>query len=277
MTAMASMASNERYGLEELIAVTLARDFRDAERGFTGMATGGRTGVLIVGIPIAAMALARRTHAPNLSILYTGHIINPALEDIKGLYESGPTLAAVRCEARQSSADIFSMVERGEIDFGFSSGAQVDQYGNINTTVIGDYRRPTLRMLGAVLLPEHFALFGREYILMEHSRRRFVPRVDFISGAGYIDGPGAREKAGLRRGGPRWVLTELGVFDFDPATCRMRVKSLHPGRTLNEVRDQTGFELIVPAQVPQTTAPTDDELALLRREIDPHGVLLGRA
>ncbi len=271
------MAKSERYTLEELLAVTLACDFRDNERGFTGMATGGRTGVLIVGIPVAAMALARRTHAPNLSILYTGHIINPALEDIKGLYESGPTLAAVRCEARQSSADIFSMVERGEIDFGFSSGAQVDQYGNINTTLIGDYHRPTLRMLGAVLLPEHFTLFGREYILIEHSRRRLVPRVDFISGPGFIDGPGAREKAGLRRGGPRWVLTELGVFDFDPAKCRMRVKSLHPGHTLAEVRDQTSFELIVPAQVPETTPPTDEELRLLRQEIDPHGVLLARA
>jgi len=271
------MSLSESYTLEELLAVTLARDFRDNERGFTGMATGGRTGVLIVGIPVAAMALARRTHAPNLSILYTGHIINPVLEDIKGLHESGPTLAAVRCEARQSSADIFSMVERGEIDFGFSSGAQVDQYGNINTTVIGDYHRPTLRMLGAVLLPEHFALFGREYVLMEHSRRRFVPRVDFISGAGFIDGPGAREKAGLRRGGPRLVLSELGVFDFDPATCRMRVKSIHPGHTIAEVRDQTGFDLVVPPQVPDTTPPTAEELRLLRREIDPHGVMLASA
>jgi hypothetical protein len=134
-------------------------------------------------------------------MLYTGHIVNPVLEDIRSLYESGPSLANVRCESRQSTAGIFSMVQRGEIDFGFSSAAQVDQYGNVNTTVIGDYRQPTLRMLGSVLLPEHFTLFGREYILMEHSRRRFVPRVDFISAPGFIDGPGAREKAGLRRGG----------------------------------------------------------------------------
>jgi glutaconate CoA-transferase subunit B len=112
---------------------------------------------------------------------------------------------------------------------------------------------------------------------MEHSRRRFVPRVDFISGAGFIDGPGAREKAGLRRGGPRWVLSELGVFDFDPATCRMRVKSIHPGHTIAEVRDQTGFDLVVPPQVPDTTPPTAEELRLLRREIDPHGVMLASA
>lgn len=271
------MASSNQYSLEELLAVTLARDFRDGERGFTGMATGGRTGVLIVGIPIAAMALARRIHAPNLTMLYTGHIVNPVLEDIRSLYESGPSLANVRCESRQSTAGIFSMVQRGEIDFGFSSAAQVDQYGNVNTTVIGDYRQPSLRMLGSVLLPEHFTLFGREYILMEHSRRRFVPRVDFISAPGFIDGPGARAKAGLSRGGPRWVLSELGVFDFDQATCRMRIKSLHPGHTLAEVRDRTGFEMIEPAEVPESTPPTQQELELLRREIDPHGVLLGRA
>ena len=272
------MAAPDRYTLEELLTVTIARDLKDGERGFTGMATGGRTGVLIVGIPIAAMALAKRTHAPNLTILYTGHIVNPVLSEIKTLYESGPSLATIRCEARQKTADIFSMVRRGEIDFGFSSGAQIDQYGNINTTVIGDYHRPSLRMLGSVLLPEHFSLFGREYVLIDHNPRKFVPRVDFISGAGFIDGgPNAREQAGLRHGGPRWVLTELGVFDFDEATGRMRVKSIHPGYTLAEVQERTGFDLIVPPEIPETRPPTDEEIRLLRTEIDPHGVLTGRA
>lgn len=267
----------DRYTLEELLAVTIARDLHDGERGFTGMATGGRTGVLIVGIPIAAMALAKHTHAPNLTILYTGHIVNPVLSEIKSLYESGPSLATIRCEARQKTADIFSMVARGEISFGFGSGAQIDQYGNLNTTLIGDYDRPMLRMLGAVLLPEHFSLFGREYILIDHNPRKFVERVDFISGAGYLDGgPDARPRAGLHRGGPRWVLTELGVFDFDEATGRMRVKSIHPGYTLAEVQERTGFELLAPATVPETAPPTDEELHLLRTEIDPNGVLLGK-
>ncbi|HEX2170848.1 MAG TPA: CoA-transferase [Dehalococcoidia bacterium] len=271
------MPSEDRYTLEELLTVTIAHDLKDGERGFTGMATGGRTGVLIVGVPIAAMELARRTHAPSLSIFYTGVIVNPVVPEIKSLYESGPSLATIRCEARQKMTDIFSMVRRREMSFGFSSAAQIDQYGNVNTSVIGDFNRPELRLLGSVLLPEHFTLFGREYVLIDHNPRKFVPRVDFISGPGHIDGgPDARARAGLRHGGPRWVLTELGVFDFDEATGRMRVRSIHPGYTLAEIQERTGFELIVPPEIPETTPPTDEEIRLLRTEIDPHGVLTGR-
>lgn len=161
---------------------------------------------------------------------------------------------------------------------GFFSAAQIDQFGNVNTSVIGrDFHRPELRLLGSVLLPEHFTLFGREYVLIDHNPRKFVPRVDFISGPGHLDGgPDARARAGLRRGGPRWVLTELGVFDVDEATGRMRVKSIHPGYTLAEIQERTGFALIVPPEILETTPPTDEEIRLLRTEIDPHGVLTGR-
>ena len=265
------------YTVEELMAVVIARDLQDGEIGLTGLASGDRTGVLVVGIPLAAMGLAQRMHAPNLTILYGGVIVNPRLHEIPTLYESGEGLHRLRADARLSPEDTFSLARRGEIDFGFAAGAQVDRYGNTNITCLGPYEQPHVRLVGSVLQTEHFSLFGREYLVMDHRRRNFVERVDFITGAGYLDSAHAREQAGLNPSGPRWVVTDLAVLGFNAATKRMQLESLHPGVSLEQVQEQIGFQLLTPDPIPATLPPTTEELDLLRHQVDPHGRLLPRS
>ncbi len=267
---------SEAYTIEELMAVVIARDLKDGEKGLTGLASGDRTGVLVVGIPLAAMGLAQQMQAPNLTILYGGVIVNPRLSDIPTLYESGDGLHRLRADARLSPEDTFSLARRGEIDFGFAAGAQVDRYGNTNITCLGSYHQPRVRLVGSVLQTEHFSLFGREYIVMEHRNRSFVERVDFITGAGYIDSAHAREQSGLQTSGPRWVVTELAVLGFNAATKRMQLESLHPGVNLEQVQAQTGFQLLIPDPIPTTQPPTTEELGHLRHSVDPNGRLLSR-
>jgi len=164
---------------------------------------------------------------------------------------------------------------RHEIDVGFGSAAQVDKYGNCNTVAIGDYNRPHVRLVGPINQPGHFSLFGREIIIMPHEKRNFVDRVDFISGAGYLDGPGARERRGLHRGGPCMILTDKATFRFDPETRLAVLASVHPGIEVDEVVASTGYiHDFVPAAVGVTPAPTAKELRLLRQVIDPSGAML---
>lgn len=264
------------YTIEELMAVAIARDLKDGEKGLTGLASGDRTGVLAVGIPLAAMGLAQHMHAPNLTIFYGGVIVNPRLEEIPTLFESGAGLHRLRAMARVTPEYTFGLARRGEIDFGFSAGAQIDRYGNINITCLGPYEQPNIRLVGSVLQTEHFSQFSREYVVMDHRRRSFVDRVDFITGAGYLDSAHAREHAGLQSNGPRWVVTELAVLGFNAATKRMQLESLHPGVSVGLVQEQTRFPLLVPDAIPITPPPTDEELAILRRQVNPHGRLLPR-
>ncbi len=262
------------YTIEELMAVAIARDLKDGEKGLTGLASGDRTGVLAVGIPLAAMGLAQHMHAPNLTIFYGGVIVNPRLEEIPTLFESGAGLHRLRAMARVTPEYTFGLARRGEIDFGFSAGAQIDRYGNINITCLGPYEQPKVRLVGSVLQTEHFSQFGREYVVMDHRRRSFVNRVDFITGAGYLDSAHAREHVGLHSSGPRWVVTELAVLGFNAATKRMQLESLHPGVSVGLVQKRTGFPLLVPDAIPITSPPTDEELAILRHRVNPHGRLL---
>lgn len=266
----------QAYTMEELLAVVIARDLKDDDKGLTGLASGDRTSRLVVGIPLAAMGLAQQMHAPNLVILYGGVIVNPRLDDIPTLFETGASGRRLRAAAQLSPAYTFSMARRGDIDVGFSTGAQVDRFGNINITCLGDYHRPRVRLVGAVFQTEHFSLFGREYIIMEHRRRSFVAQVDFITGVGYPGGAQGRTRLGLSRGGPRLVVTDLAVLGFNAATKRMQVESLHPGVRLEQVQEQTGFPLLVREPLLTTPPPTPAELAILRHTVDPHGRLLGR-
>ncbi len=265
------------YALEELMTVAISHDLKDGEIGFVGTGTGGRSFTLVVGIPLVAMGLAQLTHAPNL-IPMLGQFINPKLDEVP----STESLASVcellrwRCEARIHPRDIFDMARRGRIDVGFGSAAQIDKYGNGNIVVIGDYYKPKVRFMGSILQTEHFSMFKREILLMDHERRRFVEKVDFVSGVGYLDGPGARERAGLKRGGPSKIVTNLAILGFDPTTKRVRLESIHPGVSVDEVKKETGFDLVLPPKPPVTPAPTYEELRLIRSKIDPRGVLVPR-
>jgi glutaconate CoA-transferase subunit B len=262
------------YTTEELMAVVISRDIRNDDIVLTGMATGDRTGVLAVGIPVAALALAKATHAPDVTILYGGYIINPDIENCPTLFETGRGLVHWRAEGRLTDWSFFSIAQRGEITLGFSSVAQVDRFGNVNIVAIGDYKKPKVRLVGNIFETEHYTLHRREILVMDHDRRRFVEKVDYVTGPGYLDGPGARERAGLQWGGPCLCVTDLAVMDYDERTKRMRLASVHPGVTVEQVAGSTGFELVVPGNVSETEPPTPAEIDLLRNRIDRHRVLL---
>ena len=265
------------YTIDELMAVVISRNVKDGEKGLTGMATGGRTGVLAVGIPIVGMGLAQLTHAPNAVIMYGGYIINPKLEEITSLFETGHGTAYWQADAKIHTEHLFSIACNGEIDFGFSSGAQIDKFGNLNITSIGaDYFHPKVRLVGNIFQTEHYTLHKREIQVMDHERRSFVEKVDFITAPGYLDGVGAREKVGLKHGGPCMCVTNLAVLGYDEVTKRMKLQSVHPGISIEKVKENTVFELIIPGEVPETEPPTVDEMQLIRCKIDPQCYLIPR-
>jgi glutaconate CoA-transferase, subunit B len=262
--------------LHELLAVNLARTFRDEEVGFTGLVTGGAAATYGTSIPLAAMMLAKETHAPGLTVLLAGWSHNPDLSRLEALPDSefDGTLYDLPCEAQMTGYPYWA-IKRGDIDFGFTSAVQVDQAGNINSVCVGDYRRPRVRLVGPILQPEHMTIFGRDYVMMpHHERRNFVPRVDFVSGVGYPGGLVGRQALGLDSGGPEWVVTPRCVFDFDREAGCMRVRSIHPGVTRESLRQATGFDLGDLDAVPTTPPPTPEELEILRRRVDPHRILL---
>jgi glutaconate CoA-transferase subunit B len=212
-------------------------------------------------------------------LLLAGWSHNPDLAQLDALPESefDATLYDLPAEAQAIAYPDGWAIRSGRISFGFSSAVQVDGCGNINSVCVGDYRRPTVRLVGPILQPEHMSLFGREYVMMpHHERRNFVERVDYVSGVGYPGGRAGRRRLGLERGGPRWVITPRCIFDFDENAGRIRVRSLHPGVTSAEVQAATGFDLGDLSGVPVTAAPTAAELDLLRRRVDPRGILLPR-
>lgn len=264
------------FTIEELITITLAKSFSDGEVGFTGLATGGAAALYITGIPLAAMEFARQTHAPNLTILLAGWSINPDFSKLTTLpsAEFDTSLQSLPCEAQMQSYPGHYAVRRGDVDFGFGSGVQVDRQGNINSTCIGDYRKPKVRLVGSILLPEHMTCFGREYLMMpHHDLRSFVRQVDYVSGVGYPGGEEGRRKLGLMSGGPKWIVTPKCIFEFDGQAGEARLRSIHPGIDPQDVTRSTGFTVST-SGVPATEAPTAEELRILRRKVDPNNALI---
>ena len=266
---------SREYTSYEAMAAAICHELRENENWFIGLATGDTTIQILSRVPIAGMALAQLTHAPNSTMSVAGWIMNPVVSEIPTAMESeyGTALQYWKCESRGSGY----RAARGECDVGFGSAAQIDRYGNCNIVCIGDYYKPKVRLIGPINQPGHFSLFKREIIIVDHEKRNFVDRVDFISGAGYLDGPGAREKAGLHSGGPCMILTDKVIFDFHPETKLVRIRSIHPGVDLDDVIENTGYTHdYMPEKVPETPPPTDEELRLIREVIDPQGVLIPR-
>ncbi len=170
--------------------------------------------------------------------------------------------------------DIFLMAQRGFLDVGFIGGAQIDRYGNLNTSAIGGYARPKVRLPGSGGANDIISLCSEVIILTAHEPRRFVDQVDFITSPGYLQGGDSRRRSGLVFGGVSRLVTTLGIFDFEPGSRRMRLESVLAGVTVEEVRDQTPFDLVLPERVGTTPRPTDDELAVLRA-LDPERQFLG--
>jgi glutaconate CoA-transferase subunit B len=183
--------------------------------------------------------------------------------------------AAHRAQMLPGITDTFLFAQRGFLDYGFMGGAQIDQYGNINTSVVGgDYWKPKVRLPGTGGANDIASLCREVIILTAHEKRRFVQKVDFVTSPGWLDGDGSRGRSGLLFGGVSRVVTTLGILGFDAATKRMRLDAVHPGVTVEQVREHTGFELLLAPEIATTEPPSDDELVMLRA-LDPERRFLG--
>ena len=227
------------------------------------------------GAPCATAMLAQTMHAPNLLIVFEAGGLAPRLPSMP--ISVGDSRTFHKGLMATGMCDVMDACQRGVVDYTFLGGAQIDCYGNLNSTVIGDHGQPKVRFPGSGGANDFASFCWRTMVITQHDRRRFVEALDFLTTPGYLTGPGAREAAGLPEDtGPYRVITDLAVMGFDEATKRMKVESLHPGVTFDQVVENTGFELPESAGVTETEPPREEELRVLRDEVDPYRYIIGR-
>lgn len=249
------------YSSAELMIINAARLLRDGDVVFVG-----------VGQPNLACNLAKRTHAPNLLMIYEAGVIGAEPARLP-LSIGDPTLVSGALSV-VSMYDIFAnYLQRGNVDVGFMGGAQIDKYGNINATVIGDYTHPKVRLPGSGGSQEIAAWANRCYIMTPHQKRRFPEKVDFMTSAGFLSGRAEREATGVRGRGMLAVVTDIGMLEPDESG-EMVLTALHPGKTVQAAKENTGWDLKVSDQVRRTGALTERELQILREELDPENIHL---
>jgi glutaconate CoA-transferase subunit B len=241
-----------RWTADEMMTVAAARMLRNGTVCFVG-----------IGLPSTAANLARRLHAPDCVLVYESGCIGA--KPIRLPLSIGDGELAETADAVVSVPEIFAYwLQGGRISVGFLGAAQIDRFGNINSTVIGDYNEPAVRLPGAGGAPEIAASAGEVIVIVRQTARTFVERCDFRTSVGFGDGPGTREKLGLRGSGPTAVITDLGVLRPDPAACELVLTDVHPGVTVEDARAATGWELRVADTVGITEPPSETELAALR-------------
>ncbi|ASU58788.1 CoA-transferase subunit beta [Nocardiopsis dassonvillei] len=237
---------------DEIMTVTAARSLRDGMSCFVG-----------IGLPSTAANVARRTHAPGLWMVYESGTLGAVPDHLP--LSIGDGVLADTADTVVSVPEVFNYwLQAGRIDVGFLGAAQIDRYANINTTVIGDYADPKVRLPGAGGAPEIAASCREVIVIMRHSRRALVDRVDFVTSVGHGSGPGDRERLGLRGAGPVRVITDLGVLEPDPLTRELVLTGVHPGVEADAVREATGWNLAVADDLAVTPEPTGEELAVVR-------------
>ena len=237
---------------DEIMTVTAARSLRDGMSCFVG-----------IGLPSTAANVASRTHAPDLWMIYESGTLGASPDRLP--LSIGDGILAETADTVVSVPEVFNYwLQAGRIDVGFLGAAQIDRYGNINTTVIGDYDDPKVRLPGAGGAPEIAASCREVIVIMRHSRRAFVDKVDFITSVGHGAGPGDRERLGLTGAGPVRIITDLGVLEPDPITRELTLVGVHPGVEAADVRAATGWDLRVAEDPRSTSEPTDAELSVLR-------------
>lgn len=250
------------YSLTELMAVAAAREIADGEVVFAG-----------TGLPMLASMLAQRTHAPNCCLIFEA---GTAASQLAHLPMSVGDPRVMRGAAMAAGLhEVFAYVlQAGRVDVGFLSGAQVDRFGNINSTAIGaDPRHPKVRFSGSGGACDIACLARRTVIIARHEKRRFPESVDYITSPGWLRGGPSRQEAGLRWGGPAAVVTTRGLMRFRPDTHAMYLASYHPGLTAPDVAAETGFALDID-EAAETPVPTAEELRILREVVDPERVFL---
>ena len=248
------MSGHEDYTSDEMMTVNAARALTDGMTCFVG-----------IGLPSAASNLARATHAPNLVLIYESGTIGAKPGRLP--LSIGDGVLAETADAVISVPEIFNYwLQPGRIDVGFLGAAQIDKYGNINTTIVGsDYSQPKVRLPGAGGAPEIAASCKEVIVIVRQSSRTFVEKVDFITSVGYGDGPGARERYGLTGKGPQKIITDLGVLTPDPRTREFTVTGVYPGVSLETIKERTGWDVTIAAEPEVIPPPTAGELAALRK------------
>jgi glutaconate CoA-transferase, subunit B len=246
------------YTRRELMVAAAAREIRDGDKVFVGMR-----------LPLLGFAVAKETHAPNAIGIFENGVIRdwPARDSILTMSDPPNVARALYCGGLN---DVMHLLQTGRVDLGFIGGAEIDRFGNLNTHWVEDSGKRT-RLPGSGGAADIATLANRCIVIMNHEKRRFVRKVKFMTSPGYGRGGDWRAKTGLSGGGPDKVITSMGIFSFDPETREMVLASHHPGVTIKEIENETGWRLKVAASVGETLPPTDEELAAVRR-YDPRKV-----
>lgn len=245
------------------MAVAAARELEDGNVVFVG-----------IGLPNLAINLARRTHAPNIQMIYEAGVYGarPARLPIS---IGDPCLATGSLQVMSVPETFLYYLQGGLVDVGFLGAAQVDRFGNLNTTVIGnDYAHPRVRLPGSGGATEIAWHAKKTILILSQSKNKFPEKLDFVTSVGHHNGGGSRARLGAPGRGPERVITDLGIYGFSPESGEMILEKLHPGVDLEEVRANIGWTLHVGDPLGSTELPTDEELRLLREELDPKGIYL---
>lgn len=251
----------EDFTLMELMAATMAREFRDMETAFVG-----------IGPPLIAAMVAKFTHAPNMTIAVEGGAIGSSPRRLLTcIADSTIDERAYSCLPMWR---LFGDQQRGFFDVGLIGAAQIDKYGNLNTTAIGGYPKCKVRVAGSGGGNDIGSSVGRLLIMMRQEKRRFIERVDYLTTPGFLSGTDSRQKAGLRGGGPSAVITDMGVFRFDPETKEMYLAQCHAGLEPEAVKSNVSFDLKIAPDVGVSEAPTREQVEIMRT-LDPFGLYLG--
>ncbi len=245
------------YSIQELMIIAAAREINDGELVFVGMR-----------LPITAYGVARLTHAPNAVGLFECGIARYApAEDM--LYTMGDPPNQLNAAWTTGLIPVMSQLQRGRIDAGFIGGAEVDRFGNVNTSYIGDFNKPSIKLPGSGGAADIAAMAGRLLVIINHEKRRLVEKVDYVTSPGYLDGGDARAKAGLV-GGPSAVITDRAILRPYGSNNEMHLASIHQDHSVEEVRENTGWDLKVSPEMVETPPPTSAEMAALHK-IDKEG------
>ncbi len=249
------------YTTSELMVSRAAKELKNDQVVFVG-----------IGVPSLAVNLAYRMHAPGLCMIYESGAVGCVPTRLP--ISIGDPCLVTGSLAVVPMLDVFNLyLQRGLIDVGFLGGAQVDRFGNINSTVIGDYAKPKVRLPGSGGACEIAALARKVVITIGNSKRNFPEKVDFITSPGYLGGGREREALGLK-GGPEIVITDMGVYRFDGESREMVLNSIHPGISVEKVRESVGWDLKVSNDLTETDPPTPEEIRIIREELDPQGIFL---
>lgn len=249
------------YSMPELMAVTAAREIRDGELAFIG-----------VGMPLMAATVAKFSHAPNFNMMVEYGAMGPAPLRLPMCVDCA--VNNERAYFAGSQREVMGAQQAGFVDVACISGAQIDKYGNLNSTAIGDYHAPKVRLAGSGGANDLASSAGRTIIMLRQDGRNFVNQVDYLTSPGYLSGPGARQKAGLVGSGPAAVITTMGVYRFDAETAEMYLEKIHPGIDLEKIKKAVQWDLAISPDLTETELPTEEQIMIMRT-LDPLAVYLG--